>query len=33
MEPGFHHLGWRELAAVLIAVVIIVDWAVVRYLR
>lgn len=31
MEQGFHHLGLRELAAVWLAVVIIVDWAAVRY--
>lgn len=31
MEPGFLHLGPRELAAVWLAVVIIVDWAATRY--
>jgi hypothetical protein len=33
MEPGFWNLGCREGSAVLIAVVIIVDWAVIRYLQ
>lgn len=33
MEPGFWHLGWREVAAVLLAVAIIADWAALRYLR
>jgi hypothetical protein len=33
MEPGFFHLGWREIAAVSIAVAIIADWAATRYLR
>jgi hypothetical protein len=33
MEPGFWHFGWREGAAVLLAVVIIADWAVTRYLQ
>jgi len=33
MEPGFGHLGWREWTAVALAVAIIVDWAVHRYVR
>ncbi len=33
MEPGFAHLGWRELAAILLAVTIIADWAAWRYWR
>jgi hypothetical protein len=33
MEPGFGHLGWRELLAVALATVIILDWATHRYLR
>ena len=33
MEPGFSHFGWREAIAVLIAVVIVLDWAATRYLR
>jgi len=33
LDPGFAHLGWRELVAVLTAAVIIVDWAAVRYGR
>jgi len=33
MEPGFGHLGAREWTAVMLAVAIIVDWAVHRYLR
>lgn len=32
MEPGFLHVGWRELLAVALATVIIVDWAAIRYL-
>ena len=32
MEPGFTHLGYAEWVAVTLAVVIIVDWAVHRYL-
>ena len=31
MEPGFGHFGIREAWAVLLAVVIIVDWAAWRY--
>ncbi len=31
MEPGFGQVGFREGLAVLIAVVIILDWAAVRY--
>jgi hypothetical protein len=31
MEPGFFELGWREVAAVLIAVFIVLDWAAHRY--
>jgi hypothetical protein len=33
MEPGFLHFGWREAAAVVLAVVIVADWAAIRYLR
>lgn len=33
MEPGFVHLGWRELLAIWLAIVIIVDWAATRYGR
>ncbi len=33
MDPGFSHVGARELLAVLMAVVIIADWAAVRYGR
>jgi len=33
MEPGFTHLGTREWAAVALAVAIIVDWAVHRYVH
>lgn len=33
MEPGFSSFGAREAAAVLLAVVIVVDWAFVRYAR
>lgn len=31
MEPGFFELGWREFAAIMIAVVIVLDWAAHRY--
>jgi hypothetical protein len=33
VEPGFFHLGWRELLAIWLGTTIIVDWAAQRYLR
>lgn len=33
VEPGFLNVGWREVAAVLVAVAVIADWAAERYLR
>jgi hypothetical protein len=33
MEPGFAHFGWREAAALLLALAIVADWSAQRYLR